>query len=186
MCERCEDLEEEVAYLKSELGLQEDAEAYRRLRAAMKAAAGNSGRFQAVGLVLALYHAKGRVLSRYQLLEVCPSPSGKEDRDATIINVWVHQVRKALGSGVIENVWGRGYRLTDLGRQVVSAVLGEERPVSGPELQDLSQRPDEDLRVLAAHVAGILAHRDGDGGVLTATTYRRIADRLTGQPRVAA
>lgn len=34
--------------------------------------------------------------------------------------------------------------------------------------------------------AGILAHRDGDGGQGVAIIYRRIADRLTGQPRRAA
>lgn len=50
-------------------------------------------------------------------------------------------------------------------------------------LEDLTS---EELRHLIAHAAGIHAHRDGDGGVLIAASLRRIADRLTGQPRRTA
>lgn len=54
------------------------------------------------------------------------------------------------------------------------------------EIQALHDRPSEDLRALMAHIAGIHAHRDQDGGQIIATAMRRIADRLTGQPRRAA
>lgn len=53
-----------------------------------------------------------------------------------------------------------------------------------PELhRALSDLPNEDLRQVIAHAAGIHAHRDGDGGVQMAEALRRIADRLTGAPR---
>lgn len=53
-------------------------------------------------------------------------------------------------------------------------------------IQTLNDMPREDLREVIAHAAGIHAHRDGDGGGLIASALRRIADRLTGQPRRAA
>lgn len=58
--------------------------------------------------------------------------------------------------------------------------------ISPDEIQSLHDRPSEELRELMAHIAGIHAHRDGDGGALIATTMRRVADRLTCQPRRAA
>lgn len=54
------------------------------------------------------------------------------------------------------------------------------------EIQALHDRPSEELRALMAHVAGIHAHRDQDGGRTIGTAMRRIADRLTGQPRQAS
>jgi hypothetical protein len=53
-------------------------------------------------------------------------------------------------------------------------------------IQELNELPSEDLRQVIAHAAGIHAHRDGDGGLVTADALRRIADRLTGQPRRSA
>lgn len=50
-------------------------------------------------------------------------------------------------------------------------------------VHDLNDMPNEHLRILMAHAAGIHAHRDGDGGKLIAEALHRIADRLTGQPR---
>lgn len=58
--------------------------------------------------------------------------------------------------------------------------------ISAAELKQLDNLANEELRELMAYAAGIHAHRDGDGGFLIATALRRIADRLTGQPRRAA
>lgn len=44
---------------------------------------------------------------------------------------------------------------------------------------------DEDRRELIAHTAGVQAHKDGDGGLAVSRVLRRVADRLTGQPRRA-
>lgn len=54
------------------------------------------------------------------------------------------------------------------------------------DIQDFNDRTSEELRELIALAAGIHARRDGDGGALVATCLRRVADRLTGQPRRAA
>jgi hypothetical protein len=56
-----------------------------------------------------------------------------------------------------------------------------------PELhRHLSALPNEDLRQVIAHAAGIHAHRDGDNGERIGEALGRIVDRLTGKPRRAA
>lgn len=184
MCNRCEELEEEVAYYKSELGENISADCVDTIRAAMRKG-GKWARGCAATMVLALYRAGGKPLSKWQSLQAVPPKAvGEDERDPKIVDVWVWQARQCLGAEIIENVWGRGYRLSAFGMDLVGRLLGEIAPI--PEAVELQDRPPEELRSMAALIAGLLAHKDGDGGVLTATTYRRIADRLTGQPRVAA
>src|SRR3569833_2311122 len=45
----------------------------------------------------------------------------------------------------------------------------------------LARLTSEQLRIGAAHIAGILAHREGDQP--TGAAFQRIADRITHQPR---
>ena len=126
MCLRCEELEERVAWLEGELGLVSENEQFRLLRTAMLAPSNSRsrvGRAAAVNLVLALYRARGRTLSRPQLLDAIPSPSGNSERLDTIINVWVCFARRCFGNDAIESVWGKGYRLTDSGMTQVAAIL---------------------------------------------------------------
>lgn len=188
MCQRCEDLEEEVAYYRTELGISDDNDRYASLRNAMREAAKGHriGGHGSVELVRTLYQAGGRVLTRWQILEAVPPTDrrGEDERNPKIVDVWVCATRKSLGHEAIENVWGRGYRLTPFGLDLVGRILGHVEPI--PEVKELQDRPPEELRSMAALIAGLLAHKDGDGGTLTAITYRRIAERLTGQPRVAA
>lgn len=47
------------------------------------------------------------------------------------------------------------------------------------EIQELHDRPSEELRELMAHCAGICAHRDGDGGLQISMALRRIAHAIT-------
>lgn len=121
MCDRCEELEEEVAYLRSELGLNQDATDYQRLRVFMRGKSVNAR--QAARLILALYQAKGRAMSRLQLLDALPSPSDKEDRNPNLIGVMVCHARAGLGREAVENVWGHGYRLSDEGVAKVRSIL---------------------------------------------------------------
>lgn len=184
MCARCEELEEEVAYYKSELGSNIAADDVEAIRLAMRSG-GHFARVCAAKLVLVLYRARGRTVTKWQCLEAIPPKAGGEDeRDAKLVDVWVWQARHCLGAELIENVWGRGYRISAIGADLVGRLLGEIAAI--PESAEMQDRSPEELRSMAALIAGLLAHKDGDGGVLTATTYRRIADRLTGQPRVAA
>lgn len=124
MCERCPELEERVAYLESELGIQRETDGRQRLHAAMPA---TNGGVRGVDLVLALYAARGRTLSRWQLLDAIPSPGGVEDREPKLIDVWVHGARFSLGRDVITTVWGRGYCLSAKGIALVAAIIAPER-----------------------------------------------------------
>jgi DNA-binding response OmpR family regulator len=121
MCARCEELEERVAWLESELGLQTHALTLDLLRSAM-----NTGstykRKGAAALVAALYGAKGRPLDRLQLSERLPR-GGRDGRDERVVDVYICAARKELGADIIATVWGGGYRLTDTGMARVSAIL---------------------------------------------------------------
>lgn len=127
-CARCEELEERVAWLESELGIQRDATDYARLRIAMKraspAGAGGWSRRSGVLLVMALLQANGRVMSRLQLLEaIPPADRGDDDRSPKIIDVWVCCARRAFGADLIDTVMGRGYRLSEVGSERIRAIL---------------------------------------------------------------
>jgi hypothetical protein len=182
MCQRCEELEEEVVYLRSEMGLQQNSADIAAIRMAFRVSPCSAK------LLLALYRAKGRPVSPYQLLEAMPPRYDRNDgRDPQMIAVLVSKIRKALGHDFIRTERTRGLHLPREAMNVLAVTLGEATPaLAGPEIQDINDRPSEELRVLVAHIAGHLAHRDGDGGTETAKTFRRIADRLTGEPRRAA
>lgn len=185
MCTRCEELEEEVAYYKSELGGAIKDGAIETIRKALSSGPKGASRPAVAALVLTLYRAHGRPVSKVRMLELIPPKAGGEDeRDPKMVDVWVCQARACLGATVVETVWGIGHRLSAYGMDLIGRLLGEIDPI--PESAEMQDRSPEELRSMAALIAGLLAHKDGDGGVLTATTYRRIADRLTGQPRVAA
>lgn len=51
------------------------------------------------------------------------------------------------------------------------------------EIQDLHDRPSDELRDLVAHIAGILAYRERADGTEAVAIYRRIGDRLEAQKR---
>lgn len=90
-CERCLELQERVAWLESELGLQQETEDYRRLRNFLRGTTeGRKAHCRAAtSVVAALYRAKGRPVGRLQLLEMCPSPNGDVERQAKTIDVWI-------------------------------------------------------------------------------------------------
>ena len=120
-----EELEEQVAYLKSELGLVAESDALHTLRLAMRVP-GSVGRRGPAMVVMALYKAHGRTLSKHQIMEAVPPRSGGDDnREPKIIDVWVSRARKSLGRDAIENVWGQGARLSPQGMALVAGLLGE-------------------------------------------------------------
>lgn len=123
-CDRCAELLEEIVYLRSELGLSSGATELGLVREALRdVGAGGARIAAAAGLICALYGAKGRVL----LLELVPPTRIDNDRDVGIVKVWVCYARKGLGESAIENVWGRGYRLTLAGLERVRAILEPAR-----------------------------------------------------------
>lgn len=115
-CERCADLEEQIAWLKSELGLTQDTSAVHALR----------GRFkidpQQARLLLTLYEAHGRTLTTVFLHEAISSR--EHTYGSKLVHVRVMRLRKVLGKEAIETLYGLGYRLSAEGRDRVSLALG--------------------------------------------------------------
>ena len=115
-----EELEEEVAYLRRELGLMRDDNEIAALRRAYPMHRGGAR------VVMALRAAAPRGLTYLQLDEAVPQIKGTSgERDLKIITVWTHYARKALGHDAIETVWGKGLRLTPSGIALVDAALGQ-------------------------------------------------------------
>lgn len=120
-CVHCEELREEIRFLKREIAVEDSEELIDRLRLYHHLQPAEAR------ILAALYCAKGRVLSVYQLDELCPLISATEDRDIKHVNIRICRLRKKLGAEAIQNVWGRGYCITDLGRLQVEEALEAQR-----------------------------------------------------------
>lgn len=110
MCMRCAELEEEVAYLKGELGLSIDTTLNNELRDRHNLSPSDAR------LLCVLSDAKGRVLSRVQLAEAI----GSESINADSLEVYVWRIRKRLGKEAIKTAWGQGYAIGPLGAKAVT------------------------------------------------------------------
>jgi DNA-binding response OmpR family regulator len=120
MCERCEELQEEVAYLRNELGLQVTASEVYAVTTAL------SIRPQAARLAIAMYRAGGRLMTNMQMFEAIPQVLGEkfnDDRSTKLVDVQVCNLRKAMGADAIATVWGKGRALTPAGRARIAAIL---------------------------------------------------------------
>lgn len=116
MCVRCDKLEEEVAFLKSELGLQHAADHLHRLCVAFGVSPGPAH-------VLGHLYAAKRPVMAWQLAEALP---GRDDRDFEVARVYVSRLRKVMGRGAIETFHGHGYRLAPGGVDQVNHALNTE------------------------------------------------------------
>lgn len=129
-CERCADLEERVAYLEEELGLQRNMNAIVLIQDFLKETPRlhkASTRAPAI-LVAALYQANGKIMTRTQIEEAIPSVKsdsrrGFLERDPKIIDVWVCLARCGLGKSAILTAPRIGYKLSPFGMDRVNAIL---------------------------------------------------------------
>lgn len=145
MCERCAQLEEELAWLKGERDIEVSLSRVDLMRRRF--------RLEPAGarLLLTLYDAQGRVVPHLALEEAC-----SRDPDMVASNslkVHVHRARNALGDGVIETAPGMGYRMTPLGRARVYQALTQADYVT-PPLRTIPRR--EDVKRAAEAAAGTL------------------------------
>jgi len=117
-------LEDEIAYLKSELGLSQAAHPRLMLQHVFALAPQESW------LLNTLYQAHGRVLNREFLAENVPG--FHDERDPQLINVLVSKLRRKLGRerSYIRYLHGyRGYQLSADGMALCAYALAcEERP----------------------------------------------------------
>lgn len=116
-CAHCEELREEIRFLKRERDIEREKAFVDRLKVHLRITPGDA-------LVLAaLYRANGRCLSIAHLDEVVPHLSAGDDRNMKHVDIRVSRIRKALGKASVENVRGSGYFLTALGRLQIDEVL---------------------------------------------------------------
>ena len=116
-CPHCDDLRERIAWLESELGLRVDPGKAETVRRALKVTP------QAASILLALFQAGGQMVSRAMLDDAMPAVRRDPDFSTNVVDVMVCKARKRLGRDAIENVWGRGYRMTPDGLARVGAIL---------------------------------------------------------------
>lgn len=121
-CPRCADLEEEVAFLKSELGIRDDAEELHDLKLSL----GLRGTTEA-SVLRRMFDAGGRVVMKVQLQEAIPARDDVRDRLLKEVDIYVCRLRKRLGAQAIETVYGKGYRLSASGMDIVGNVLNAYR-----------------------------------------------------------
>jgi DNA-binding response OmpR family regulator len=115
-CESCDALREEIAYLKGELALSLSEDKVARLRRSTGLTPSE------VKILLTLYEARGRFCAVYMLDEAAPATISN-DRNLKHIDVRICRIRKKIGKACIENAWGLGYRISDVGRLVVEEAL---------------------------------------------------------------
>lgn len=116
-----EELASEVQYLRGELyldGLQNEVS---RIMQAFRVTP-NGAR-----LCLALFRAKGGVVSRLRLYEAMVHQGDGALDPEKMTDVYICRVRKAFPAGSIQTAWGVGYSLSPVGLAVVGAALGQER-----------------------------------------------------------
>lgn len=131
-CQHCEELKDEIAFLKRELGLQADADLVSTVHHALRQTrkTNREGRLQSAHFIALLYRAHGRMVSYDALLGTVPGIGGI-DREFGLVKVWAHGARKALGHDAIETVWGRGFRMTEIGMKRVAELLGKPSDLIG-------------------------------------------------------
>ena len=119
-CARCRELEDRVATLEDQLGIERERVEKRILLAAF-------GLTQTeVWYLLALWRAKGRVVDPYWLLDNRPIRSLDEDKQSNplnVVRVYMFKLRRKLGSECFESLRDEGYRLTPAGLAKVQKVI---------------------------------------------------------------
>jgi DNA-binding response OmpR family regulator len=118
-CPHCDDLQERIAYLESELGLHLETQNMAALMTAFGLRPGHCH------LLLALYAARGKVVRPLQLEDAIPAKDENRDRVAKIVDVYVCFIRKMMGKDTILNIWAQGYALSPQGQTRVAAAIAQ-------------------------------------------------------------
>lgn len=121
MCDRCAALEAEVIGLKRQLGL----ELFDEHVVALRDSGGltpNEGR-----LMLALYEARPRTLSRGHLCDLLQRKDHAIEPYLKVIDVMVCKIRRKIGADKIDTVWGAGLRISPHGAAWVLRAIATEQ-----------------------------------------------------------
>jgi len=112
-------LEDEVLYLRGELGMRDDQIA--RLGHAFKLTP------QEAYVLSTLYAARGKIIKDGFILDNLPRWRTR-DRDENTVKVYIHRIRKRFAPmTVIETAGWHGYRLTSLGIALCDGVAAPKQ-----------------------------------------------------------
>ncbi len=116
--DRIADLEERVAYYESEIGIIRRSTRVSYLRERTGVPQGQ------LLIVLALYDARGKVLSRFQILERAgPMLERNEDRSPKIVDAQLCLANHRYFGPVFRSQRGLGYSMTSEGIAKIDALL---------------------------------------------------------------
>ena len=115
--ERIADLEIEIKFLKSELGLSKEESVYAYLRKH------HGMRLNEAWTAMALYRRKGQVISNAFLYDNRPSISCDTNLSLQDVKVTVCSLRKSMPPGSIETHFGMGYSMTSVGAAFMKEAL---------------------------------------------------------------
>lgn len=116
---REQELEEEVSFLKRQLGIEADKDIARKLTEALGVT-----RYQA-RLLTVMYVRRGAILTKDALLDAMYAGQADEPF-VKIVDVFVSQIRRQIGGGAIRTLWGQGYGLSPEGLDLCSRALAGE------------------------------------------------------------
>lgn len=118
---RVQELEDENAFLRRQLGIEADRDTVRKLAAAL-----NITHHEAHLLSL-LYAKRGGTVSRNGLMDAMYA--GPDDEpNIKIIDVWVCKLRRKIGAQTILTLYCMGYGLSPEGQELCRrAIAGEYR-----------------------------------------------------------
>lgn len=120
--EEIETLQEENRQLKDRLGYRDRAAELNKLAISFKLTPGEAK------MLLTLYRASGRVLSKEDLLAAADAKWEAEPKgvDVRVCKLRAKMNAPAKGQPTILTAWGQGFSLTPLGQQIVRATLARE------------------------------------------------------------
>lgn len=120
---KADQLEEQVAFLKSELGIVEDAFELNRIRSALGVRGWNEAK-----IILRLMKAKKHVAT-HDLLHELVSTRHRE-LSSKNVDVYVCRLRKRLGDDAIKTIWGVGFEITPVGLAIMADLLSSQEQLA--------------------------------------------------------
>lgn len=116
MCDRCQELKDEIAFLRRELGIVRAEDMENRLCLVL-----GISKTEAAILAL-LYNRRGATLSKGAIWDVLYAGSDSEPL-LKIVDVFICKLRRRLPEDSIATIWGRGYTLTATGLAHVDEAI---------------------------------------------------------------
>jgi DNA-binding MarR family transcriptional regulator len=115
-----EDLREQVATLKSKVGLARDIDAAAAFTLAW-------GLTRQEATLLVHLHQRSGAVTRHSIMDAMYAESPNDEPDMKIVGVFIWKLRRKLGYDAIDTIWGQGYALAADSRRLCDEVKASPR-----------------------------------------------------------